>query len=104
MYIYCLQEIRPAAEMGPIILCLDTSGSMRGAREVVAKALALECMRGAHRQQRPCYLYAFSGPGEDKQLQGASCGSRTLTGGWWLPLGDASTQRQLNGWSVLGCS
>lgn len=49
--------------MGPIILCLDTSGSMRGAREVVAKALALECMRGAHRQQRPCYLYAFSGPG-----------------------------------------
>jgi uncharacterized protein with von Willebrand factor type A (vWA) domain len=58
-----LQEIRPAAEMGPIILCLDTSGSMRGARELVAKALALECMRGAHRQQRPCYLYAFSGPG-----------------------------------------
>jgi uncharacterized protein with von Willebrand factor type A (vWA) domain len=49
--------------MGPIILCLDTSGSMRGAREVVAKALALECMRGAHRQQRACYLYAFSGPG-----------------------------------------
>jgi len=57
-------EIRPAAELGPIILCLDTSGSMRGAREVVAKALVLECMRGAHRQQRKCYLYAFSGPGE----------------------------------------
>ncbi|EFJ49849.1 hypothetical protein VOLCADRAFT_120690 [Volvox carteri f. nagariensis] len=55
-------EIRPAAELGPIILCLDTSGSMRGARETVAKALALECMRGAHRQRRPCYLYAFSGP------------------------------------------
>lgn len=32
---------------------------MYGAREVVAKALALECMRGAHRQQRRCYLYAF---------------------------------------------
>lgn len=62
-------EIRPAAELGPIILCLDTSGSMRGAREVVAKALALECMRGAHRQQRACYLYAFSGPGEVKELQ-----------------------------------
>lgn len=63
-----LQEIRPAAEMGPIILCLDTSGSMRGAREVVAKALALECLRGAHRQQRPCYLYAFSGPGNNHLL------------------------------------
>ena len=57
-------EIRPAAEMGPIILCLDTSGSMRGARETVAKALALECLRGAHRQRRQCYLYAFSGPSE----------------------------------------
>ncbi len=55
-------EIRPAAELGPIILCLDTSGSMRGARETVAKALALECLRGAHRQRRACYLYAFSGP------------------------------------------
>eukprot|EP00878_Enallax_costatus_P047081 GHUV01057462.1.p1 GENE.GHUV01057462.1~~GHUV01057462.1.p1 ORF type:complete len:525 (+),score=160.82 GHUV01057462.1:163-1737(+) len=63
------QEIRPAAEMGPIILCLDTSGSMRGAREVVAKALALECLRGAHRQQRPCYLYAFSGPEQVQELE-----------------------------------
>lgn len=32
---------------------------MYGPREVVAKAVALECMRGAHRQQRRCYLYAF---------------------------------------------
>jgi hypothetical protein len=30
-------EVRPAAELGPIILCLDTSGSMSGARETVAK-------------------------------------------------------------------
>jgi hypothetical protein len=45
---------------------------MRGAREVVAKALALECMRGAHRQQRACYLYAFSGPGA---ARGAAVGS-----------------------------
>lgn len=52
-------EIRPAAELGPIILCLDTSGSMRGARETVAKALTLECMRGAHRQRRKCFVYAF---------------------------------------------
>jgi hypothetical protein len=57
-------QVRPAAEQGPIILCLDTSGSMSGAREVVAKALALECLRGAHRQKRACYLYAFSGPSE----------------------------------------
>lgn len=30
-------EIRPAAQLGPIIVCLDTSGSMAGARETVAK-------------------------------------------------------------------
>mmetsp|Transcript_2638 Transcript_2638/g.4491 ORF Transcript_2638/g.4491 Transcript_2638/m.4491 type:complete len:677 (+) Transcript_2638:36-2066(+) len=62
-------EIRPAAELGPIILCLDTSGSMRGARETVAKALALECLRGAHRQHRACFLYAFSGPNEVQELE-----------------------------------
>ena len=43
-------EMRPAAELGPVIVCLDTSGSMHGSREVVAKALTLEAMRGAHRQ------------------------------------------------------
>ncbi len=57
-------EVRPAAECGPILLCLDTSGSMFGARETVAKALALECMRQARAQRRGCYVYAFSGPGE----------------------------------------
>jgi uncharacterized protein with von Willebrand factor type A (vWA) domain len=62
-------EVRPAAEMGPIILCLDTSGSMRGARETVAKALALEVLRGANKQNRPAYLYAFSGPSDVKELE-----------------------------------
>ena len=57
-------EIRPAAECGPILVCLDTSGSMAGARETVAKALTLECMRQARAQQRGCYAYAFSGPGQ----------------------------------------
>lgn len=62
-------EVRPAAELGPIIVCLDTSGSMQGARETVAKALTLECMRGAHRQRRKCFLYAFSGPGDVMQIE-----------------------------------
>lgn len=70
-------EIRPAAELGPIILCLDTSGSMRGARETVAKALALECLRGAHRQRRACYLYAFSGPSGSR---GSGVGQEALAG------------------------
>lgn len=28
------REIRPTADRGPILLCVDTSGSMRGPREV----------------------------------------------------------------------
>ena len=44
------REIRPTADRGPILLCVDTSGSMRGPRETVAKALALECMRAARAQ------------------------------------------------------
>ena len=58
------REIRPTADRGPILLCVDTSGSMRGAREIVAKALALECMRAAKAQERGCYVFAFSGPSE----------------------------------------
>ena len=63
------EERRPAAELGPIILCLDTSGSMRGARETIAKALALECLRGAHRQRRAAHLVAFSGPEQAQELE-----------------------------------
>lgn len=62
-------EFRPAAEQGPIIVCLDTSASMMGPREVVAKAVALECLRGAHRQRRLCYLYAFSGPKDIQEIE-----------------------------------
>ena len=62
-------ELRPASEMGPIIVCLDTSASMLGPRETVAKSLTLECMRGAIRQQRKCIVYAFSGPENVMELE-----------------------------------
>lgn len=54
----------PKAERGPIIVCLDTSGSMHGEPEIVAKAIVLEALRVAHAEKRSCYLYAFSGPGD----------------------------------------
>ena len=53
-----------ALERGPIILCLDTSGSMKGAPENIAKAVALEALRVAERERRGCVLIAFGGPGE----------------------------------------
>jgi uncharacterized protein with von Willebrand factor type A (vWA) domain len=51
-------------ERGPIIVCLDTSGSMRGAPENIAKAAVIAAMRSAHAAQRACTLIAFGGPGE----------------------------------------
>lgn len=56
--------IRPRPERGPIIAVIDTSGSMNGVPEQVAKALVLELARVAHAERRRCYLYAYSGPGQ----------------------------------------
>ena len=49
---------------GPLLLCLDTSGSMRGAPELIAKAVALAAVRSAQASGRGCRLVAFGGPGE----------------------------------------
>jgi len=51
-------------EMGPMLVCVDTSGSMQGGAEAVAKAVVLEAVRTAHAQRRSCHLFAFSGPEE----------------------------------------
>ena len=58
------QARRPARERGPILAVIDTSGSMHGLPEQIAKALVLEALRTAHAEKRPCRLYAFSGPGQ----------------------------------------
>jgi uncharacterized protein with von Willebrand factor type A (vWA) domain len=58
------QNIRTPLHMGPMIVCLDTSGSMRGAPENVAKACVLQAIRSAVAAQRACMLLAFGGRGE----------------------------------------
>ena len=55
---------RPTRERGPILAIIDTSGSMHGLPERVAKALVLEALRTAHAEKRRCRLYSFSGPGQ----------------------------------------
>jgi uncharacterized protein with von Willebrand factor type A (vWA) domain len=55
---------RPRPERGPILAVVDTSGSMHGLPEQVAKALVLEALRTAHAEKRRCFLYAYSGPGQ----------------------------------------
>lgn len=68
--------------MGPLIVCVDTSGSMAGAKEQVAKATVLEAMRVAHAQKRPCYVCAFGGPDEviERELRLTEPGLESLIG------------------------
>jgi uncharacterized protein with von Willebrand factor type A (vWA) domain len=56
-------------EAGPMLVCVDTSGSMQGGAEEVAKAVVLEAMRAAHAQRRACHVYAFGGPDEIVELE-----------------------------------
>jgi uncharacterized protein with von Willebrand factor type A (vWA) domain len=63
------QVVRKKLERGPIIVCLDTSGSMNGVPETVAKAITLEAMRLAHAESRDCLLYAFSGYGDVSEIE-----------------------------------
>jgi uncharacterized protein with von Willebrand factor type A (vWA) domain len=69
-------------EMGPMLVCVDTSGSMQGGAEAVAKAVVLEAVRTAHGQQRACHLFAFSGPDEvvEQELAIDCDGIAQLTG------------------------
>ena len=53
-----------ARDRGPMIVCVDTSGSMKGAPEQLAKAVVLEAARTAHREGRGCRVIAFGGPDE----------------------------------------
>ncbi len=67
-------------QRGPMIVCLDTSGSMRGAPQNIAKAAVLEAARTAHREGRGCKLIAFGGAGEllERDLAGGPDGLRAL--------------------------
>jgi len=47
-------------DRGPVIIALDTSGSMRGKPEEVAKAAVLALLRVALEEDRACYLINFS--------------------------------------------
>ena len=63
-----------ALERGPLIVCIDTSGSMRGAPETLAKAVVLQAVRTAHTERRGCLLIAFGGPDEiiERELAGGT--------------------------------
>lgn len=47
-------------QKGPVIICLDTSGSMHGSPERIAKALVLALIRICVQESRALYLISFS--------------------------------------------
>lgn len=51
---------KPRLEKGPIIVSLDTSGSMNGNPIKLAKSLLLQLLRMAKKQKRKCFLITFS--------------------------------------------
>ncbi|NHQ84856.1 VWA domain-containing protein [Iodobacter sp. HSC-16F04] len=47
-------------KLGPMVICVDTSGSMRGMPETIAKAVTLFMACKAKEQGRACYVINFS--------------------------------------------
>ena len=68
---------------GPIIICVDTSGSMHGTPENIAKTVAFALAKIAVEQERLCYIISFSTdietlevkPNEDMELTNAEGGN-----------------------------
>lgn len=54
------KEVDKKEKKGPVIVCVDTSGSMSGNPENIAKALTLCLASMAHKQDRACFLINFS--------------------------------------------
>ena len=68
---------------GPIIICVDTSGSMHGTPENIAKTVAFALAKIAAEQERLCYIISFSTdietlevkPNEDMELTNVDGGN-----------------------------
>ena len=63
-------EVEEEDKLGPIIICVDTSGSMAGMPETIAKAVTLFMATRAIAQKRNCFLINFSTGIETLDLSG----------------------------------
>ena len=52
-------QVKEEDKKGPIIICVDTSGSMSGVPETVSKAVTLYLATRAMKQKRNCYIINF---------------------------------------------
>ena len=61
-------SVNSKALRGPMIICVDTSGSMSGPPMTVAKAVTLFLASQSREQQRPCYLISYATAVEELEL------------------------------------
>lgn len=69
--VYEMQNVAEEEAMGPIIICVDTSSSMTGTPENIAKAVTLCMAARAREQRRNCFLINFSTDIETMDLSDA---------------------------------
>jgi len=62
-----VKKPRTRFDRGPMLIVIDTSGSMSGTPELIAKALTLQAAKIAYAEKRACYLYAFGG--QDQRIE-----------------------------------
>lgn len=62
------ETVEEEDKLGPMIICVDTSGSMSGEPECVAKAITLALAMKSIEQKRDCCLYSFSSDVEERDL------------------------------------
>lgn len=55
-------------ERGPVVICIDTSGSMRGLPETIAKAVSLAVAKEANSQARSVHMILFGSRNETKEF------------------------------------
>ena len=66
----CVIEVEEEEKLGPMIICVDTSSSMQGSPETLAKAVTLFIATRAVSQKRDCLLINFSTSIETLDLSG----------------------------------
>lgn len=54
------KEKHPMSGQGPYIVCVDTSGSMQGSREILSKSAILAIAQLTEKTHRKCYVINFS--------------------------------------------
>lgn len=57
-------DLHAPSSRGPMVVCVDGSGSMQGSKEIWSKAVALTLMEIARRERRRCLAVVFSGTEE----------------------------------------